>query len=320
MQKTDFFFILELNSGGRMSEFILEISENGKYINASRGFVVISENNKELGKVPIDTILAAIISADGAVVCKSFFTRLGEENIPIIICGKNYAPLSIATPVSAHYKSLEVAQTQLACPGTLQKQLWKKIIQAKILNQVEVLKYFCPSSLKVQDKMILLKQKVRAGDTDNNEAHAARLYWPTLFGTNFIRDTDQEGINSFLNYSYAIIRSAVIRALCASGLLPMFGIFHHNKLNAFCLADDLMEPLRPFADAMVFSLIKAGHTELEPAVKRQLSKILIYGIKNGNKLTTLVPMAFNMAQTLSKSYTLQQDMLHLPELVLPFKE
>ena len=234
-----------------MGSYILELSENSRHVHCSRGFVIVCEGDTEIGRMPIDCLVAAIISAEGATLAKSFFVRLGEANIPIIICGKDYMPLSIAAPIAAHHRHTAIAKQQTQCPPVLHKQLWKCIVQAKIHNQIATLAAYRPEQQAVREKMRLLQRKVKSGDTDNHEAHAARLYWPALMGKGFVRRTDLEGSNSLFNYAYAIVRSCVARAVCAAGLLPMFGVHHRNTLNAFCLVDDLMEPLRPVADAFV---------------------------------------------------------------------
>ena len=240
-----------------MGNYILEVSDNSRHVRCSRGFVIVCEDAAEIGRIPIDSLVAAIISAEGATLAKSFFVRLGEANIPIIICGKDYMPLSIAAPIAAHHRHTAIAKQQVQCPPVLHKQLWKSIIQAKIHNQIATLAGFRPEQQAVLAKLHLLQRKVKSGDTDNHEAQAARLYWPALMGKGFVRRPDLEGSNSLFNYAYAIVRSYVARAVCAAGLLPMFGVHHRNTLNAFCLVDDLMEPLRPVADAFVVEHLEA---------------------------------------------------------------
>lgn len=165
-----------------MGNYILEVSENSRHVRCSRGFVIVCEDSAEIGRIPIDSLVAAIISAEGATLAKSFFVRLGEANIPIIICGKDYMPLSIAAPIAAHHRHTAIAKQQVQCPPVLHKQLWKSIIQAKIHNQIATLAGFRPEQQAVLAKLHLLQRKVKSGDTDNHEAQAARLYWPALYG------------------------------------------------------------------------------------------------------------------------------------------
>lgn len=300
-----------------MAAYILELSEKNRYVHISRGFIVISEGPTELGRVPVDDVLAVILSGEDVTVSKRFLAHVAEMNIPVVICGVNYAPVSIASPLSSHYRQLENVQNQTSASPVLKKQIWKSIVQAKIANQLAVLQTLRPQSADVQYKLDVLRQKVRSGDTDNNEAQAARLYWPALFGKGFIRDTESvSGRNVFLNYGYAVIRAGIIRAICAAGLLPLFGIHHKNKLNAFCLADDLMEPLRPTVDSLVVRKCTAT-TQLSPEVKRKLSTVLKAEVRNGEQKVQFVAMTHLMAQSLANSFAANQNLLQLPAYIYP---
>ncbi|MDR1776864.1 MAG: type II CRISPR-associated endonuclease Cas1 [Desulfovibrio sp.] len=285
----------------------------------SRGFVLVYEGTTEIGRIPIDNLLAAIISAEGATLAKSFFVRLGEANIPIIICGKDYMPLSIAVPVTSHHRHSAIAEQQVQCPPVLRKQLWKSIIQAKIHNQTAILAQYRPEQKPVLAKLRLLQRKVKSGDTDNHEAQAARLYWPALMGKDFIRRHDLEGSNSLFNYAYAIVRSCVARAVCAAGLLPMFGVHHHNMLNAFCLVDDLMEPLRPVADAFVVQRLAAtGYAAtLDTPAKRHLSTILVHKLECKSGAMSFIPATNALAQSFADCMLVKESALSLPLLRWP---
>ena len=300
---------------------IVEIAEEGRYIHAERGFVVIQEKDKELGRIPIDTVTALIISAQGATLSKSLVSRLGGTNIPVVICGANYLPISIAMPVNAHYKQLEVAQAQTAAPALLKKEIWQGIVQAKLRNQATVLSRHSPGALKAGERILLFSRKVRPGDPDNYEANAARLYWPALFGSGFGRDMEQEGVNAMLNYAYAILRACMARAICAAGLLPLFGVHHHNKLNPFCLADDLMEPLRPLGDDIVRSLAAPDASyELTPQNKRTLCSLIECKVFLSGKRTHFIHATYLMAQSLAASFGAGGNQLVLPYLAPPEKD
>jgi len=160
-------------------------------------------------------------------------------------------------------------QIQLSKP--LQKKVWKKIVKAKIQAQADFLK-----SIEKQHKPLeKIALRVKSGDPENLESFAARYYWKTLFGNEFRRNQDIGGVNAFLNYGYAILRAATARAICATGLNPSIGIHHHNQYDNLCLADDLMEPLRPLVDFIVFNIvINEEIHELEPKHKRSLLSLL----------------------------------------------
>ena len=305
----------------RGTAMIVEVAEEGRYIHAERGFVVIHEKDQELGRIPLDTLTGLIISAQGATLSKLLLARLGGMNIPVVICGTNYLPISITTPVSAHYKHLEIAQAQVAAPESLKKEIWQGIVQAKLRNQVTILLHHAPAAEKTRERIVTFSRKVLPGDPDNYEANAARLYWPALFGKSFGRHVEQEGINAMLNYVYAVLRACVARAICAAGLLPLFGVHHRNKLNSFCLADDLMEPLRPLGDDIVRSLVVADVScELTPQKKRTLCAIVERRIFMHGKQTRFIPATHMVAQSLAASFGAGSNQLCLPCLAPPERD
>ena len=296
-----------------MGDYILEIAEDNRYISVSRGHVMIKEGDKVLGEVIIDTLASVILSAHGATLSKKFLERMGEENIPIVICGKNYMPISMVLPVSSHSRHLLIAERQVSASPIIKKQLWQSVIMEKIKNQAGILKKYKPKQNKDIEKLYFLAERVRSGDSDNKEGQAARIYWQALFGKDFYRDTEEVGVNAFLNYGYAIVRAVCARALCASGLLPLFGIHHHNAYNAFCLADDIMEPFRPFVDDIVYSLYLKNVCEaLNPEAKRAMGKILRCPMTMNNEESTLMPIALKIAQALVRSFENKKVLIQFP--------
>lgn len=161
-------------------------------------------------------------------------------------------------------------RAQIDASEPLRKNLWKQTVEAKIANQAYLLNKLG------KDGSILrpLYENVKSGDADNREGIAAKMYWPTLFGDGFIRSREGATPNHLLNYGYSILRAATARALMGAGLLPSFGIFHRNRYNAFPLADDIMEPFRPYVDEAVYKLYSDGATELDKAAKAALLHLL----------------------------------------------
>lgn len=259
---------------------ILEISEENRYISLSRGFVVVKQDNVELGKIPIDDISVLLLTAQGVTVSKNILNALSENNCITILCGKNYVPSSIVVPISSHYQFTKNLKNQINVSEPFKKRIWQQIVIQKIKNQSLVLK-LCNKDFQLVEKISSL---VKSGDTDNREAYAAKIYWNCLFGKEFRRDKNAEGINSLLNYGYAIIRASMIRAICSAGLLPALGVNHNNNLNQFCLADDFMEIYRPLIDVSVYNLYKNGIVEISPIVKKELINTLWINIhtKEGN--------------------------------------
>ncbi len=248
---------------------VVEINAESCGIAVSKGFLLVSTAAEEK-KIPLSDIEAVVVNAHGACITNGAMMRLGEEGIPIVHCGKNSQPCSLTLPYGANVRRKDRIEQQISSSLPLKKNLWQQVITAKIANQAAVLKL---AGKKHQD-LDLLCHKVLSGDSGNAEAVAARFYWERLLGKEFKRDPDAPGINSFLNYGYAILRAAMCRNIVASGLLPELGIHHHNQLNPYCLADDLMEPYRPFTDLLICVLNPGLEAGLTPDFKRKLVGVL----------------------------------------------
>lgn len=183
---------------------------------------------------------------------------MSEFNIALVSCGENHMPSSLLLPLEGHSLHQERLRSQVEASEPLKKQLWQQTIKAKVRNQGMLL-----SVLGFSEEAWVLNQwanEVLSGDTKNIEARAAVLYWKTIFSkweNEFIRDRMGSPINSLLNYAYAILRATVARSLVGSGLLPSLGIHHRNKYNAYCLADDIMEPYRIYADRLVYQFLES---------------------------------------------------------------
>jgi len=251
---------------------VLEIAEENRYLSLKRGFIVIQQGNQELGSVPLDDIAVLLLSAQGVAVTKNVLNALSERGCISVFCGANYTPLSMVVPIASHTYFTKIIKTQINASEPFKKRVWQQIVIQKIKNQVLSLKY-----CNKEDKINLVEkisQMVKSGDPDNREAYAARVYWKALFGDEFIRDKNGDGINSFLNYGYAIMRAGMARAVCSHGLIPSLGVHHDNNLNQFCLADDLFEIYRPMVDTFVYKLYEKGEYELKPENKKILANLL----------------------------------------------
>lgn len=249
---------------------ILEICEENRYVSLSRGFIVVKQNSDIIGQVPIDDVAVLLLTAQGVTVSKNVLNALAERNCMTVLCGKNYIPQSMVMPVANHCLFTKNIKTQIGCSEPFKKRVWQQIVMQKIRNQALVLKLFSKDYMLVEK----IASLVKSGDPDNREAYAARMYWMSLFGKEFRRDREAEGINSLLNYGYAVMRASMARAICCAGLLPSLGINHHNNLNQFCLADDLFEMYRPLVDAVVYSLHSDGKTDVIPETKKRLADSL----------------------------------------------
>ena len=219
-------------------------------------------------------------------------------------------PHALLQNLDANSLQGEFLRNQTSVGEVLKKQLWKQIVESKIINQAALLE-------KLHGKGNLLKpfySHVKSGDSDNREGIAARIYWQALFGSDFVRDRYQEGINSLLNYGYAILRSATARALVIAGLTPSLGLFHHHRSNAFPLADDMMESYRPFVDEIVHQLCVEGKYEINKETKQALLSCLTCDT-HFPKVTRPLQVGLSMTMaSLARCYAGEQKTLSLPLL------
>lgn len=288
---------------------IVEISQSGVHLKLHHAFMVIQKDKEEIGNEPIVDIDCLLVYGYGITYSHNLLARFCEENIPIILSGRNFMPIGYVLSTQSNYDRKTRLQEQINTTLPFNKRLWQTIIKEKIKNQQIVLQRVDVKS----DDFTYLISKVRSGDLGSMEAVAARKYWTRLFGKDFKRDFDMDGINSFLNFGYAILRSCVARYLVSAGLEPTLGIFHKNKLNTFCLADDIMEPYRPFVDKKIISMKITDSDTLIPAHKKDLSTFLNerYLMKN-NKLS-LQNCVKKTVLSLLYSYTSKTNKLKFPE-------
>ena len=258
---------------------IIEISTDNKELSSFRGFLRIKEKGEVIKDLPFDSILAILVTGRAVVYTNNLLQDLCETGTPLVICGGNFMPSGILLPLIGQVRQMDVQRTQMNVSKPLQKQLWAEIVKEKIRNQSRAL-----DLLGKENRISRLPQQVLSGDTGNVEAGAARLYFPAMFGRDFIRDPNLRGINAFLNYGYAVLRATLARFIVASGLNPSFGVEHHNKLNPFCLVDDLIEPFRPCIDVKVYQMfngIDSEERELDPDNKKVLASLVHSEIYNG---------------------------------------
>ncbi|AKU69950.1 type II CRISPR-associated endonuclease Cas1 [Prevotella fusca JCM 17724] len=195
--------------------------------------------------IPIEDIGVVILDNRRITITSGVMEALLENNCAVITCNPKSMPIGLLLPLSGNTIQNERFRSQLEASLPLRKQLWQQTIKQKILNQEHTLRI---NTDKETNCMRVWSNDVRSGDPDNLEARAAAYYWKNLFTEypNFVRDREGIPPNNLLNYGYAILRAIIARALVGSGLLPTLGIHHHNRYNAYCLADDIMEPYRPY--------------------------------------------------------------------------
>lgn len=240
---------------------------------------LIIKNDDGEHKIPIEDIALVIIDHCSVSYSHYLLSEFAEYNVVVVVCNKKHMPCSLLLALDSHSTHSKVVNMQAKMGKATAKSLWQQIIIAKIKAQARVL-----NSLNIEHTLLKrLATKVKSGDPDNCEAQAARLYWKQLFGHEFRRDRELEGINSLLNYGYIVLRSAIARAIVTTGLHPALGIFHKNQYNNFCLADDLVEPLRPLVDIKVAEMQSKKDIALSKENKQELIRLLEFNLQLDDK-------------------------------------
>ncbi len=250
--------------------------------------------------IPVEDIGVVILDNKQITITHGLMEALLENNCALITCNSSRMPVGLMLPLAGNTTQTERFRDQIDASVPLKKQLWQQTVQAKIQNQAYVLEN---KSKAVMKNMLVWANDVKSGDPDNYEARAAVYYWNNIFPDiqGFVRGREGEPPNNLLNYGYAILRAVVARALVASGLLPTLGIHHRNKYNAYCLADDIMEPYRPFVDNLVFEIMESGIdiSELSQEIKAQLLNIPVLDVVINNQRS---PLMIAVGQTTASLY------------------
>ena len=260
--------------------------------------------------VPIEDIGFVVLEHRQTSVSLPLLNALSESNVAVIFCNEARMPNAMLMNLDSNKTQGESFRAQIEASEPLKKGLWKQIVEAKIRNQAALLHKLG----KDADKLKPFYMNVKSGDADNREAIAAKIYWAELFGRDFIRLRDGIEPNNLLNYGYTILRAAVARSLMGSGLFPAFGIFHRNRYNSFPLADDIMEPYRPYVDETVYDIYRQGITELTPETKGRLLRLLFADTRFDRVTRPLdVGLTFTSA-SLAKCFAGKQKKLSFPML------
>lgn len=241
--------------------------------------------------IPIEDIGIIVIESLHITMSSSLINKLMNYGIGIFCCDESHMPSGLMLPLEGHTQQTERIRTQLDASIPLKKNLWQQTISAKILNQARLL----TTRDHEVENLLRWSREVQSGDQKNHEARAAVYYWSRLFPwEGFTRHPEGESPNHLLNYGYSILRGITARAIVSSGMLPMLGIFHKNKYNAFGLADDIMEPYRPFVDALVIELVDSGEDflEMKKEFKIHLMSIMRVDVNlDGQKSPLMVAMS-----------------------------
>lgn len=305
---------------------------NPAYLSIRQGQIVIRlpdivrnetlpERMRQQGEItkPIEDIGIVVLDNKQITITQGLLETLLENNCAVITCDNRSMPVGLMLPLCGNSVQSERFREQIDASLPLKKQLWQQTVKAKIKNQAAVLSLCTGKEVR---NMKRWEDDVRSGDTDNLEGRAAAYYWKTIFTVfqelnGFTRNRDGIPPNNLLNYGYAILRAIVARALVSSGMLPTLGIHHHNRYNAYCLADDIMEPYRPYVDELVFAIIKEyGYDniqELTREIKAILLSIPTIDVVIGGKRSPLMIAVSQTSASLYRCYSGELRRILYPE-------
>lgn len=276
-------------------------------------YILCPETKQTKGKIPVEDLGLLMLDHFQITISHQLIQKMMGNNVVVISCDAHHLPHGIMLPLHGHTEHSARIKDQLNASEPLKKQLWKQTVECKIENQKEVLKllgnYYEPMGKYLSE--------VKSGDSSNMEGIAGQHYWKHLISLDFLRGRFGDPPNQFFNFGYAVLRSIVARAIVETGLLPVLGIFHKNKYNAYCLADDLMEPYRPYVDLLVMQwLVKNPQTdELTKEFKAHLLQIATQDVKIESLKRPLLIAVKTTASSLYKCYTGEKRLIAYPELI-----
>lgn len=277
--------------------------------------VIKPDDNSILGTIPIEDIGVVVLDNPQITITQALLAALIERNTAVISCDDKHMPAGLVLPLDGNSIQTERFREQIDATEPLKKNLWAQTVKAKIANQAKVLKLAGAENKRLE----ALLPQIQSGDPDNIEGRAASVYWKLLFeDLPFVRDRYGTMPNAHLNYCYAVLRAIVARSLVGSGLLPTFGIHHSNRYNAYCLADDIMEPYRPFCDWMVFNMLKRKEILDDDITKDHKARLLTIASVDIEIDKKKSPLMVGMARTtssLAECYSGVRRKIVYPEFV-----
>lgn len=276
-------------------------------------YIMEPSSNQMKGKVSVEDLGLLMLDHFQITISHQLIQKMMGNNVVVVSCDAHHLPHGIMLPLYGHTEHSDRIKDQLQASEPLKKQLWKQTVECKIENQKEVLRrlgnYYEP--------MMNYQNNVKSGDSTNMEGIAAQHYWKYLISLDFLRQRFGESPNQFFNFGYAVLRSIVARSIVETGLLPVLGIFHKNKYNPYCLADDLMEPYRPFVDWLVMDWL-TKNPEIEELTKEFKAHLLQVATRDvwidGKKRPLLVAVKTTVI-SLYKCYIAEKRLISYPELI-----
>lgn len=274
--------------------------------------LMIKRDHQIVGKIPMEDIGVLILEDRQIMMSRSVLSLAVEFNVAVIVCDNTYHPTGLFLCLDSNHIQRKLFEAQLTASEPLKKNLWKQIIQQKLLNQA--------AALKIQQKsanyLTELARKVKSGDAENCEAQGAQYYWRHFFLSPIQRERNAPPPNAFLNYGYAVLRAMTARAIMVAGLLPTWGVHHRNQYNAYCLADDLMEPFRPLVDLEVAKIMSGNPPEeLTTDIKKIFWAMATWDVAHEDVIRPLHHALADAASSLQKSFSEKKAELILAHVI-----
>lgn len=291
----------------------IDISEQA-YLHISHQQLCVDKQGKTVAQMAVEDLGILILQHPAITITQAVVSQCQQHNVAILFCDERHLPVSITLPLwEGHSLHTKVLREQLSATLPTRKRLWQQVVRHKIAEQAYTLEQAGYSA----KGLFRLRDKVKSGDPDNCEAQAARQYWKALMGREFRRDIHAEGTNSLLNYGYSVVRAMVARALVGTGLHPALGLHHKNQYNSLCLADDMMEPFRPWVDWLVYRMVVSGEVlEVSRQTKQHLLGLLSTEVLLGGKKMPLMVAAHLVAATCKRAFTDSEESLLYPQRIL----
>ncbi len=279
----------------------------------NKQLVIQNKETHSESSVPIEDIGFIIIENNQVYISIPVINALAENNAAVVFCNEKHLPFSMNLPLDCNTIQNQLFTAQIESTVPTKKKCWKQIIEQKIKNQAKVLEKYEIGSIRLKQ----YAKDVKSDDSTNREAMAAKLYWDLLIDVDWVRSRYGEYPNNLLNYGYAILRAATARALVGSGLLPTLGIHHHNKYDAYALADDIMEPYRPYIDDEIVDFMKTGECtdEISTDFKKKILNVLTRDVLIGKVTRPLMIALTITSSSLAKVFSGDTEKLALPEFI-----
>ena len=298
-----------------MIKRVVEVSHAGTRLSVSLGQLVVKREGAEVGRLPCEDVGVLLVDHAGVVYTHTVFTELLKHGAAVVLCDGTHHPTGMLLAIDSNGVQTERFGRQIAAKGPLKKQLWKQVVQAKIRHQAALVR----EDEGAYRWLKSLERRVRSGDPENIEAQASKRFWRAyLPDGSFHRDRGGAAPNNLLNYGYTVLRAAVARALCGAGLLPSLGLHHCNRYNAFCLADDMVEPFRGFAEKKVRDIFVASGRDqvlqVDQGIKAQLLEVLYEPVVIGGYEGPLMVGLHRTAASLVRCFAGETKQLELPVL------